>query len=963
MPRAAEGSLVQQIEVLLEGGSVTGLTDRQLLARFTAERDSAREAAFAALVTRHGPMVLVVCRQLLGDLHHAEDAFQAVFLVLARKAGSIRDPDLLCNWLYGVALRTARKAKVRLARQRRHEEGDSMRRPGSGASVSVEPMAQSAEQPALAREQAEALHEEIGRLPGSFRLPVVLCYFEGLTLDEAARRLRWPAGTVRSRLARARDKLRRGLTRRGVVLPAAALAAALGPRSASARISSHLCDATTRAAIQFAAGQTARGVAPTSTAVLAQEVLRSMVINKLRLSLLTVLLLGAVATGAGLLGRSLAMMNEPKRPQAGQQLEVSPNGPSQAAAPGRMFVVGRVLDPQGKPAANASVIVYAVPRLRRMTAIGQAATDGSGRFQLDAPRTSSSAYRALGALATAPGYGAGWVELDPDAEQPIADINLRPEQVIQGQLLDLQGRPAPGVTVTVRGMGRVVRPNSNALGASDGLSVDWARAKNRPAWPRPATTDAEGRFIVHGIGRELAISLAMDDPRFATRNVRVDTDGAANAKTVTITLQPAKIITGSVTYIDTGKPVPHAEISVGATGAGESGMASTFFQADANGRFRVNPSPGDQFRVGAHPPEGQPYLGFTKQIDWPKGAVEHSVDLALPRSVMIRGKLTEAGSGHPIAGAAATYYDHRKQNTYPESWTMPGGGTTADDGSFEFAVPPQPGHLVIRAPSEDYLLEEIGYRLLFEGQPGGPRCYAHAFVACDPKPGGADLKLNVALRRGVTLKGRVIVTEGKPVEDVWMFSRWILGPAAGAWRGWDGEHGITRNGRFELHGLDPDTEVPVHFLYPKHSLGATAHLSGKSASSGLATVRLEPCGTAKARLVNSDGKPLGGFSQRWLISMVVTPGPPRSHKSLTEGLVPADELPLASLDPIDYQQSLVSDSQGRIAFPSLIPGATYRIIDRTTARDETGPHVRKEFTLKPGETVDLGDILIEKPQR
>ena len=107
----------------------------------------------------------------------------------------------------------------------------------------------------MAREQAEALHDEIDRLPDAFRLPVVLCYFEGLTLDEAARRLEWPAGTLRSRLARARDKLRRGLTRRGVVLPAAALAAALDSRSASASVSSPLCDITTRAAIEFAAGQ------------------------------------------------------------------------------------------------------------------------------------------------------------------------------------------------------------------------------------------------------------------------------------------------------------------------------------------------------------------------------------------------------------------------------------------------------------------------------------------------------------------------------------------------------------------------------------------------------------------------------------------------------------------------------------------------------------------------------------
>ena len=107
-------SVVRQLETLFDGGSVAGLSDRQLLERFVTRRDPAGEAAFAALVARHGPMVLHVCRQLLGDRHHAEDAFQAVFLVLARQARSIRDPDLLGNWLYGVALRTARKAQGRL---------------------------------------------------------------------------------------------------------------------------------------------------------------------------------------------------------------------------------------------------------------------------------------------------------------------------------------------------------------------------------------------------------------------------------------------------------------------------------------------------------------------------------------------------------------------------------------------------------------------------------------------------------------------------------------------------------------------------------------------------------------------------------------------------------------------------------------------------------------------------------
>ena len=122
MAYVASASLTRQLGALFEGGSAAGLSDRQLLERFTARREPADEAAFAAIVARHGPMVLGICRQLLGDHQHAEDAFQAVFLVLARKAHSIREPELLGNWLYGVSLRTARKARTRLARRRRTEE-------------------------------------------------------------------------------------------------------------------------------------------------------------------------------------------------------------------------------------------------------------------------------------------------------------------------------------------------------------------------------------------------------------------------------------------------------------------------------------------------------------------------------------------------------------------------------------------------------------------------------------------------------------------------------------------------------------------------------------------------------------------------------------------------------------------------------------------------------------------------
>ena len=285
-------------------------------------------------------MVLEVCRQIVGDGHHAEDAFQAVFLVLASKAGAIRDPDLLGTWLYGVTIRTARRSRARLVRLRRREEGDAMRCPGPESRVLAGSSVESAEESAIGREQAEALHDEIDRLPPTFRLPVVLSYFEGLTLDEVARRLHWPAGTVRSRLARARDKLHRGLTRRGVVLPAAAIAAALGHRPAAASVSSALCDTTTRAALRFVAGQAASA----SASALAREVLRSMLLHRSIMAAPIVLGLAAVVAGAGLLGRSLTTKDEPNRGDPAPRVAVT--------APARPGEMGKT-QPPSPPGASS----------------------------------------------------------------------------------------------------------------------------------------------------------------------------------------------------------------------------------------------------------------------------------------------------------------------------------------------------------------------------------------------------------------------------------------------------------------------------------------------------------------------------------------------------------------------------------------------------------------------------------
>ncbi len=198
------GVILGQLDQVFNHGTIVGLDDDKLLKRFVVERD---EVAFAALVARHGRMVLGVCRRILHDEHDVEDAFQATFLVLINRAKAIRDGGLLGHWIYGVAHRVAVRARANAAR--RYVREQTLTAAESGV---VQPQSPEGER----RELLAVLDEELARLPDLLRAPLVLCYLEGLTHDEAARRLRWPVGTVRSRLARARTKCATDLVAEGL---------------------------------------------------------------------------------------------------------------------------------------------------------------------------------------------------------------------------------------------------------------------------------------------------------------------------------------------------------------------------------------------------------------------------------------------------------------------------------------------------------------------------------------------------------------------------------------------------------------------------------------------------------------------------------------------------------------------------------------------------------------------------
>ena len=339
-----------QIRSLFVLGSPSGLTDGQLLGRFAAGDRPASGLAFEALVERHGPMVLRVCRGVLRDPHDAQDAFQATFLVLVRKASSIRDRDSVASWLHGVALRVANHARTTEARRRRleREQGERM-----GHSSMKE----------AGDDFGSRLHEEVGRLPERYRAAVVLCYLEGHTCEDAARVLCWPVGTVKSRLARARERLRGRLTRLGLA-PAFASQVPPSPRNLTP-LPPSLARATAEAASRFGA----RSAAPASALnafALAEGALTMMSLARWKVPAYILL-----ATAFGLGVASALPVQEPKA-EIGKAAKDEPRPQAPARDPIALMVPRHLAAEAGRGTA----LLYALDaKGERLSARGAANAD------------------------------------------------------------------------------------------------------------------------------------------------------------------------------------------------------------------------------------------------------------------------------------------------------------------------------------------------------------------------------------------------------------------------------------------------------------------------------------------------------------------------------------------------------------------------------------------------------------
>ena len=296
----ATGNLSTFLRRLTRGRAAQTLgqqTDRQLAERFLAGRD---EAAFEALVRRHGPMVYRVCWRVLQQAQDAEDAFQATFLLLARKLPTVRKHDSVASWLHGVAHRVALKSRAQASARRRREQQAAV------------PEAATVDELTW-RELRAVLDAELAALPEKWRLPLILCYLEGWTQDEAAGQLRWGKNTLRRRLEEAREALGRRLARRGVGFSAALGALLLCDRAATATVPPHVVASTVEAAVLTAAGRLVAGAVSADVIALTEGVVKAMFRRKLKIAAGVLAAACAVTCGAALLLTTASAVGQSER--------------------------------------------------------------------------------------------------------------------------------------------------------------------------------------------------------------------------------------------------------------------------------------------------------------------------------------------------------------------------------------------------------------------------------------------------------------------------------------------------------------------------------------------------------------------------------------------------------------------------------------------------------------------------
>ncbi len=656
-----QGAVLQSVQTLFDLGTVGGLSDGELLGLFAEGRDETAELAFAALVERHGPMVLRVCRYVLRNAHDAQDAFQATFLILVRRAVVIRKRESVGSWLHGVALRVSVCARTPLARRRRHEQIAS-----ENASICAGDELES-------HEIAAVLHHELGRLPERYRAAVVLCYLEGLSCEAAAQRLRWPVGTVKSRLSRGRERLLRRLIRRG-----------FGPEEPSTAQSTQssfvpaaLASETVQAMLRFAAGESNTGLTSARALAWAVNTLRNMQLARV------IAVMAMLCAGVSVLGAVAFAIQQPESvgTAAPAGILTPRREPEQAPAtvPKNEIVSVRVIDHMGRGVRNVAVRVFELV-LNSAVREYRTADDGQCRIFVD-PHSATTELHAK-----TNDRRIGWARIPRGGpsprgteKDPLEIILLATSHHVEGSIRDSAGKPIQGVRIQVISLHH--EENGSAVPLIGNREEEFLAF---------AVTDGAGRYAM-SLPESTRVILKPRHPRyFGPHSLCAAGDGVIAA----VTLEDAGGIAGLVIDSSTGKPVEHARVAAqiiehgalrpflyGLPQGGEGGEAST----DALGRFVIDElGPGVFNVLLLDSGRGKKFTARAFEGVRVKAGDDARADLVVIEGRRLHGVVTDFAEGKPMADIVVQSYNPAR----PRSGHSQLATTTDDAGCFELFVPP-----------------------------------------------------------------------------------------------------------------------------------------------------------------------------------------------------------------------------------------------------------------------------------
>jgi RNA polymerase sigma factor (sigma-70 family) len=732
-------NVLRHIRGLATAQQTRKLPDRDLLRQFVEDHD---EAAFAAIVQRQGPLVLGVCRRLLRNEHHAEDACQATFLILARKASTIRKRESLGSWLHGVACRVARKLQADIKRRAAKDlTAADVAGPDTTGEITW-------------REGLVVLDEELSRLPATYRSALILCYLQGRRQDEAAKELGCSVGALCGRLVRARERLRIRLLRRGVGVPAGLLATTLVSTHAEAALPPVLAIGMTKAVSSLIAGQALACVVPANVATLTEGVLTAMSISRVKMGLGVIVTMSLVTAGVGAFaGAAWSPTIKPAANESGNRaatlgvrqhlLALACDDKRESAAPGEttskggkkgdLAVNGRVVDPEGKPVAGA--------RLHQGSA-QKGVSDAQGQFQFSVKPSDFP----MQIVAAADGFGLGSAQVAKPQAAGGLTLRLVKDLPIAGHIIDPEGRPVAGATIRLfylwatpeedltGWLNTVKKRKANSL-------YDGDYFKNHigvQGLPQTLTTDQAGRFRLAGVGRERMLIVTVGAPKFQYDMIGIMTRPAAAFQVTDEwkltqnvygarfdhVLAPSRAITGTVRDKDTGKPI--AGVRIIPEGAQE--YRSPEASSDQEGKYRIDSLPGyyAQQRDPRIPAPGvialsrknEPYLRVdrTIQLEGPRDE-PLVIDFHMRKGLWVTVKVVNKATGKPVVGANVEYYPLRSNpNTagltaMSFSW-MPhlDPHRTGPDGIARVPVLPGPGLLGAGTGSDAFFhMEPLPY--------------------------------------------------------------------------------------------------------------------------------------------------------------------------------------------------------------------------------------------------------------